>query len=278
MYAHIKISILLHPPSFNVNAPLFVCLLPATGCALEWVSVCMWMVSVILTDVLYSVTIWIFKNNPHDLWCSHHSFPYKCCKINGSGSVLFCPPWLFDSKWMLYLITLVCPHFSHWLWVPPQSSCTILMFHQHLPGQRFVASVDILALLSMLFVIRKPLFLAMLAMTGCPLFLDKENILSKQPIPEKKFFKFIVYSISNCLTYSFVCFFAGIKIIWYVGFAFAGIKIIWHVDFVFSHATISVIACRSLFAVQFWLSATCLVCWVKLPVSCFVVYYLSHNS
>ena len=50
-----------------------------------------------------------------------------------------------------------------------QNCCTTLKFHQHLIGQYFAASVTVLALLSVAFVVHKLLFLVVLDVGGCHL-------------------------------------------------------------------------------------------------------------
>ena len=74
--------------------------------------------------------------------------------------------------------------------------------------------------------------------------------------------KFIMYSICDCLTHSFVCFFVitEIQIIWQISFDFAGSQIIRYVSLTLLMLTSSSFACGSLFALKFQLSATYLFC------------------
>ena len=86
-------------PSFNVHVPLFACLLFVTSHTSKLIIIytCRWMVSVILADVLYSVTVWIFENGPGKLWCSHNLSRQECCKISSPGQDLFHSPTLFGG-------------------------------------------------------------------------------------------------------------------------------------------------------------------------------------
>ena len=94
------------------------------------------------------------------------------------------------------------------------------------------------------------------------LFYLQQKCTFKAAYTREMIIKFVVYSICDCLTHSFVCFFVitEIQIIWQISFDFAGSQIIRYVSLTLFMLTSSSFTCGSLFVLKFQLSATYLIC------------------